>query len=134
LVLYEAAGVAIPVQLSAASIGALYAIIRRARGQLEYIESGIEEQIKSRIRAGENIPGCLVEEGRGREAWAKPEEEIIALGDMMGIDVRRAGVVTPAQAKKKGLDPEIVAAYSARPSTGFKVVVDNNLKARSAFK
>jgi hypothetical protein len=131
--LYEAAITARTAELSADAIGSLYSVVKRAISQLEYIESGIEEQIKSRIRSGENIPGCLVEEGFGREDWSKPIEEIIALGDMLGVDVRKPGVVTPVQARKKGLDPAIIAAYSSKESKGYKVVLDNNKKARSVF-
>jgi hypothetical protein len=133
LTLYEATGAAIPEALPAAALGSLYALIKRAAAQIECMESGVEEQIKARIRAGESIPGCIVEEGVGREAWSHPTAEIIALGDMMGVELRVSDVCTPAQAKKKGLDPTIVTAYTSRPSTGFKVVVDNNLKARSVF-
>lgn len=131
--LYEAAVTARTDELSADAIGTLYRVVQRARSQLEYIGSGIEEQIKARVRSGENIPGVLVEEGFGREDWNKPIEEVIALGDVLGVDVRKPGVLTPTQAKKKGLDPAVVAAYSGKESRGFKVVLDNNLKARSVF-
>jgi hypothetical protein len=131
--MFEITQRALSERLSAGAIGTLYALILRAKKQLDYLESGIEEEIKSRIKAGENIPGCLVEEGFGREAWTAPVAEIMQLGELMGVNLKKEEVITPAQAKKAGLDPAIVATYSNRPNRGFKVVIDNNQKARRVF-
>jgi hypothetical protein len=42
-------------------------------------------------------------------------------------------VANKCLAKKKGLDPAIIAAYSSKESKGYKVILDNNKKARSIF-
>lgn len=131
--LYEVAAQPIPLELNAEALSVQYAIVQRARKQLEYLESGFEEQIKALIRGGENVQGYRVEEGVGRECWAKPVEEVIALGDMLGHDLRKGGVITPNQARKLGIDADVIMAYSKKPKTGFKVVPDNGNKAKQIF-
>lgn len=130
--LYEASAKPVPVELSAEALSVQYAIVQRARKQLEYLETGFEEQIKGLIRGGANVQGYRVEEGLGRERW-KSVEEVIALGDMLGHDLRKGGAVTPNQARKLGIDAAVIMAYSETPRTGLKVVPDNGNKAKSIF-
>lgn len=133
--LYEVASKPVPVELSAEALGVQLAIVKRARKQLEYLESGFEEQAKGLIRTGSLVPGWAVEEGIGREAWAKPIEEVIALGDMLDFNLRKpVAAITPNQAKKLGIDAAVITAYSTNPRTGLKIVPDNGNKAKQVFK
>lgn len=131
--LYEAATQPTPVELDAESLAVQYGIVTRARAQLEYLESAFEEQIKSRIRRGENVRGYAVIESSGRERWARPAEEIIALGDLLGHDLREPKVKTPNQVRKLGIDDSVIMAYSERPRTGLKLVPDDENRARRIF-
>lgn len=132
--LYEVSSKPVPVELSAEALGVQLAIVKRARKQLEYLESGFEEQVKSLIRSGSLVSGWAVEQGIGREAWAKPIEEVIALGDMLEFDLRKpVAAITPNQAKKLGVDEAVITAYSTKPQTGLKVVPDNGNKAKQVF-
>lgn len=131
--LYEAAAAPVPVELSPQALAVQYAIVQRARKQLEYLESGYDEQIKGLLRAGHSIPGYRVEEGVGRERWKTPVEEVIALGDMLGHDLRKRDAITPNQARKLGIDGAVIMAYSEKPRTGLKVVPDNGNKAKQVF-
>lgn len=131
--LYEAASAPVPVELSPEALGVQFAIIQRARKQLEYLESGYEEQIKGLMRSGASVPGFMVEESVGRERWAKPIEEVVALGDMLGHDLRKRDAITPNQARKLGIDDAVIMAYSEKPRTGTKVVADNGNKAKQVF-
>lgn len=131
--LYEAASAPVPVELSPAALAVQFGIIQRARKQLEYLESGYEEQIKGLMRSGASVPGYRVEETVGRERWAKPVEEVVALGDMLGHDLRKREAITPNQARKLGIDDAVIMAYSEKPRTGTKVVADNGNKAKQVF-
>lgn len=131
--LYEAAAAPMPVELTPHALGVQFAIVQRARKQLEYLESGYEEQIKGLLRSGHSVPGYRAEEGYGRDKWKVPETEVIALGDMLGIKLRKDAVVTPKQAKALGIDESVITAYSERPRTGLKVVPDNGNKAKQVF-
>lgn len=132
--MFEVTGVPLPVELTPQNMGVQLAIIQRARKQLEYLESAFEEQVKSSIRSGKIVPGWMVESSYGRPKWAKPIDEVLALGDMMGHDLRKPiDAITPAQAKKLGIDGALISAYSERPNTGLKLVTDKSVKAREVF-
>lgn len=133
--MYEAVSKPVPVELSPEALGVQLAIVIRARKQLEYLESGFEEQVKSIIRSGALIPGWIVEQGIGREKWDKPISEVIALGDMLNFNLRKpVDAITPNQAKKLGVDEAVITAYSTKPRTGLIVVSDNGNKAKQVFK
>lgn len=135
MTLYEASAKPVPVELSPEALGVQLAIVKRARKQLEYLESGFEEQVKGLIRSGALIPGWMTEEGIGREKWDKPITEVIALGDMLNFDLRKPeDAITPNQAKKLGVDEAVITAYSTKPRTGLKIVPDNGNKAKQVFK
>ena len=132
--MFEAVNKPVPAELTPAQLGTQLNIVKRARKQLEYLESGYEEQLKSLIHSGTNVAGWKVEQGVGRRQWAKPIEEVLKLGDLMGIDLREdVKAVSPTQAEKKGIDSTVVAAYVEKKQTGFKVVPDNGNKAREVF-
>lgn len=131
--LFEAASKPIPVELSDHALGVQLALAKRAREQLEYLESGFEEQVASRMRSGALIPGWSKEDSYGREKWNKPFEEIIAMGDMLGKDLRKKEAITPKQAIKLGVDETVIKAYSTQPRTGVKIVPDNGNKAKQVF-
>lgn len=134
--LYEVAGRPVPAELSREALGVQLAIIRRAIAQLEYLESGYEEQIKNMISRGERVPGWCTEVGKGRLAWNKPIAEVIALGDMLGKDLRKPqDAITPTQAIKAGIDKTVIDQYSSKPTRGLKVVPDTNRnnKAKQVF-
>ena len=131
--LYEVASKPVPVELSAAALGTQLTIVKRARKQLEYLESGFEEQVKGLIKSGKNVPGWGTEQTYGREKWGKPFEEVIAMGDMLGNDLRRKEAITPNQARKLGIDDEMVKAYSTTPHAGLAIVPDNGNKVKQVF-
>ena len=84
--------------------------------------SGLENEVLAKIKGGVAFPDWRAERGNGRERWAKPIDEVLALGQMMGIDVSKPGAITPKQAIKKGLAEEVVRAYSETPAGEIKLV------------
>ena len=131
--LFEVVGQPIPTVLPPEALATQFALIQRAKKQIDYLESGFEEQIKSLIRSGVNVPGYMVEQGKGRERWAKPVEEVIALGDLLKLDLRKNAAITPKAAKKLGIDAAVISAYSETPNTGLKLVSDDGTKAKRIF-
>jgi hypothetical protein len=132
--MYEAVSRPVPSELSPQALGTQLALIKRARKQLEYLEAGYEEQVENIIRSGNRVPGWVSETSYGRLSWAKPADEVFQLGELMGIDLRKPEEpITPTQAKSKGIDAEVVHAYSEKIKHGFKIVPDNINKAREVF-
>jgi len=135
LQLFEAATQAMPIELSNDALGVQLTIIKRAKEQLELLESGYEEQVKESIKKGKNIRGWLNEQTYGRLKWIKPISEIILLGEMLQIDLKKPDdVITPTQAKDKGVDNSMVNAFSSKPNTGMKIVPENLDKIMQVFQ
>lgn len=124
----------LPVELTPEALGVQLAIVTRGRKQLEYLESAYKEQVKGLIRGGKLVPGWMTENSFGREKWIQPVEEVVAMGDMLGTDLRKPQeAVTPNQARKLGVDASVITAYSSTPRTGLTLVPDNGNKAKQVF-
>lgn len=123
-----------PLELSSEAAGVQLSIIKRAIKQLELLESGFDEQVKNLILKGVNVQGWQVEQGLGREKWSKPTNEVIAMGEMLGHDLKKPDeVITPVQARNKGVDNAMIAMYSETPKKGLKLTPDNGNKAKLIF-
>lgn len=107
--------------------------IRRAADHLKQMESGITEDLSAAIRRGISVPGFTLAAGAGREKWTHEVQEVVALGAAMGVDVSKPGCITPNQARKAGLSPDIVAAYSERSAGEVKLVEDDGSAVRRIF-
>ena len=132
--MYEVANKPTPIELTPEAVGVQLSMIKRAKKQLEFLESGFEEQIKRTIRSGIIVPNWSTEQGQGRERWAKPVAEVIALGKFYEKDLKKPDeVITPNQARKLGMDADLVTSFTEKPATGIKLVEDNGDKARRLF-
>ncbi len=122
-----------PFDLPSGQIGRELVTLRSALALLSARESGIAAEVLQRVKTGEVVPGWMTEQGMGREKWIAPLEEIVALGDMMGVKVSKPGAITPKQAIKAGLDPALVAQYSTTPVGEVNLVRDDGSKSRKVF-
>jgi hypothetical protein len=100
--------------------------------------SGIEAQAVAAVKRGALVPFWMMESVPGRLAWNKPEAEVFALGDMLGLDLRKAPeAITPTQAKAAAkaakVPGEVFDAFTARPTGAAKLVPDDGSKARLTF-
>lgn len=92
-------------------------------------ESGLRAALEAHARAGARVPGWGMVQKTGNLAWTIPEEEVAGFGLACGVDLSKQGVLTPTQAKNKGISPEILAAVSTRPtSMSFERVSTSDLE------
>jgi hypothetical protein len=120
-----------------ASLAAEYQIMMQAEKLIKARKSAIEQQCIGTIEQGQNIPGLDVKQGYGRAKWRDGIDlsEIAMMGELMGVDVTKPTEVdTPAQCRKKGIDEDVIAAYSYTPKTSKKLVIDDGSKARQVFR
>lgn len=123
-----------PDDLSPTAMALEYKVLSRVAELVKARLSGHEARMIGQIQAGNQIPGYSVESGWGRLAWTRPVEEVMALGDMMGISVAGPpSLITPTAAGKLGLSKELLAAYAGKEKTGIKLVAATESKAALAF-
>jgi Protein of unknown function (DUF2800) len=73
-----------------------------------------------RIGVGQVVDGYGVQTTQGNRTWAS-HLEVNDFSEAMGVDLRKSGWVTPAEAERRGLDPDLVAMATYRPTTGRKL-------------
>lgn len=119
---YEMAAAPLPVDLTPAALGLQLHIVDRALKQLEALQTGYAEQVKQLIKLGQHVPYYTVKQAFGREKWTAGPEEITQLGNLLGLKLGKPGAVTPAQARKLGLDEPTITRLSTKPNNGLKLV------------
>lgn len=123
-----AAGGAAAVALTPAAIGAELALVDSAIARLDAVRTGLQEQARHAIQSGGQIPGWAMQSKAGREAWKVAPDVVLALG----VPAKPAAPVTPNQARKAGLDVDVVAAMSERKS-GTPELVRASSNAKGVF-
>ncbi|MEE8207131.1 MAG: DUF2800 domain-containing protein [Nitrospinaceae bacterium] len=120
--------------LSPESVGIELQILHSFRDHVSHRITGIEAQATAFLKGGKIVPGYRLEEGRGNKTWNAPMEQVISLGELLGVPLEKPGVITPAQAVKKKMDETVVAAMSHRPKQGLKLVPDDGNFGKELFK
>jgi len=110
-----------------------YNMTLQAENLIKARRKGLEASIEAIIEKGDSVPGYAMEAGYGNEQWTKPASDIIQLGDMMGVDLRKEAVKTPKQAIADGMPESIVSAYRKRPRTKPKLIPSSETKAARVF-
>lgn len=134
MTMYESSMRPASLELTPTQLGSQMTFVKRAREQLEYLETGYEEQARSLMQKGVDITGWTIEEGLGNRKWAKSHEEIFRLGDLLGVDLREPPKpISPAKAEKLGVKGDILSAYVERNKTQLNVVECNQTHAKRIF-
>ncbi len=131
--LYEVATKPLPLDIPTDAMGVQLSIVERALEQLKCIRSGLSEQVEMTIRRGTLVPGWGLTPVSGRQKWSKTPDEIVIMGDAMGIDLRKNETKTPKQAIALGADEKTVNSCSHFPRSGVKLTPDNGNKAKNLF-
>lgn len=130
----DMAGKSTPEVLPPEALGLELLQIDQALQRLNARRAGIAEVVLASLRGGGRNPYWSVGHGSGRERWTAPAGEVFALGDLLGADLRKdPAPVTPAEARKLGVDASVIAAYSEKPTGAAKLVPVDNNRAAKAF-
>lgn len=129
----DRAGESVPVELSDAALGRELRMLEVGAERLKARITGLQQDAFARLTRGRSVPYYALEPTLGREGWAKPPEEVIAIAAAMGVNVGKPGVLTPKQAEAAGLPAAVVKAFTVQESKGLKLVVDTGQRAAKAF-
>ena len=121
----DMSGDPVPFDLSPEALGRELTRMKAAAELLDARISGLENEALSKCKQGVSVPGWMTEQGSGRERWARPVEEVIALGEMMGVNINKPAALTPKQAIKAGLPEMVVKQYTETPVGEIKLVPSN---------
>lgn len=122
-----------PHNLSPAAAALELRMLERAHEILDARVNGLRELTLANLKAGAQIPYFKLGEGKPRRQWNIPIEQVITIGQMFGKDLAKPGTITPAQARKLGMDEIIIDANSFTPAGSLKLLAENPSDARKVF-
>lgn len=123
--------------LTGHALGVELRLLERAQEMIKMRLSGLEEQALHEIKQGQHVTFYNAKTTYGRKRWKKdvPVEQVLMMGDLMSVDLRKPQELdTPAQCIKKGIDPSVVEQYAETPVTGVKLEQVNERAIRSVFE
>jgi hypothetical protein len=126
--LYETTMFPVQSKLPPDALGLQLRVIDRAMEQLKALKTGYEEQVKATIKGGTAIPGWCLQPTAGREKWQKNQQEVISMGQLFDVDLRKDDLITPNQARKAGIPDDVLKVYSGR-STGLELKPESTMAA-----
>jgi hypothetical protein len=130
----DVSGAAQPFDLPPDALALEYRTLRRCAALLSARISGLEEQAMALGKRGVPLPGLRIEHGAGRERWSLPDAEVIAMAQMLGVNVAKPPeAMTPKQAVKAGLPPAVLPGLVNTPRGEAKLVDDDGSLARRVF-
>jgi hypothetical protein len=119
---------------SPADVAVEWVILNRARKMLEYRLDAAGEAIKAYAGRGHSMPAVDVAPSRGAEGWALPDDQVVAVGQMYGVDLAKPqAAITPRQARFAGMPEEGMRDLTQRPPGALKITEASTDKARLIF-
>jgi hypothetical protein len=107
--------------------------LNRAQDMIKSRLEALEELAKFRIKSGKVVDNYSVEMGLGKTRWL-PYVTADMLQMLTGKDLAKRTLVTPAEAKRQGVNEEFVKTVTERPQTGVKLVrISADKKAKKLF-
>lgn len=94
--------------------------LNRAQDMLNERLKAFEELAKHRIKSGQVVNNYSVGIGYGHNKF-KEGMTVEMLQMLTGKDLSKPGIVTPAEAKRRGVNETILATITERPMTGVKL-------------
>jgi len=128
-----------PLILKGNALSSELTLLRHISDMVKFRLVALEEQAMYELSQGQLLPDWSIETKLGHTKWRDEcnQQEILTLGEMMGVDLSVVKLDTPTQVKTKlkkmKIDPDIIDQYSIRPKTGIKLVPDDGIKAKRAF-
>jgi hypothetical protein len=123
-------------ELSADAMGSELHILDQAMQRLEARRTGLAIRAEAALRAGVQVPFYELKPGRSNLKWletVKPED-IAALGDILGVTVRKPlEVFTPRQCIDAGIGEDLINNYASRPAAGLKLAPVSMTATRKMF-
>lgn len=130
----DLAGHSVPLELEPAALGVELEVIERGLKLMQARYEGLKEQARSVMLSGQRVPRWQLSESEGKEQWTIPADQAAGIGAVFGVDIKKPmEVLTPRQAREKGLPAEIVKGLSHKPRGELQVLRDDDSLTRKLF-
>jgi hypothetical protein len=96
--------------------------------------TALESEALAKLKIGKRIPFYQLGRHQPREKWVKPIAEILTLGEMFDVDLKKEPeAITPKQAIKAGIPADLVRQYSDTPIGELKLEQVKESETRKIF-
>lgn len=110
-----------------------YETLEQAAAVIKARYDALEELMTHKIKSGSAIQGYTLKQRLAQTRW-KPGLSGVMLSAMTGVDLLKDGIVTPAEAKRRGVSEATIATLTDRPVIGTKLErIDADREARRWF-
>ena len=124
---------AVPHNLSATELATELRFLEHASDLIMARISGLSAEALALIQRGERLPHYYATRSKGREKWKITTEQVIALGELYGVELSKPKVVTPKQAITEGLCDKQVRKYSETTYGELKLMALDTRKTDKMF-
>lgn len=101
---------------------------------LQQCVDGLRAQGLAYVNRGVMVPGFARGTGRGKLDWNKPIDQVIAMGEIMQVDLKKpVDIITPTQAIAKKVDEAVILEYAERYSGTARLIHDDGTVAARVF-
>ena len=110
-----------------------YETLEQAAAVIKARYEALEELMTHKIKSGNAIQGYTLKQRLAQTRW-KPGLTGALLTAATGVDLSKDGIVTPAEAKRRGVNEATITALTDRPVIGAKLErIDADREARRWF-
>lgn len=122
-----------PIDMPAPAVGLELAILTGASKRLQARLDALQEHAIGLVRKGQSVPHWTMGRTQPRTVWKKPIPEVVTMGKLLGVDLRKDDAITPKQAVKAGIDQAVIDQYADTPLGSLKLVPLDDSTAAKAF-
>jgi hypothetical protein len=114
--------------MSGPALATELALLNDAGAVLKKRAEAIDDELVHRVRGGAADTGLALQATSGHNAWTIPPAQAIAIGQLFGVDIARAGALTPTQATQKVHKDlrlafgEVLKTTTAKPAGKMKLI------------
>jgi hypothetical protein len=123
-----------PQDLIGTDLGQTLTFINEVETLAKALRQALEDKALIEIQQGRPVAGWEWATSESRVKWRVEIDEVTALGDLYGVELRVPGAKTPKQAVSAGLPEEVVKSISSSESTGIKLVPADLKRTAAIFK
>ena len=121
----------IPHDLKPDQMSNMLRMLRKAQSDIASLVDGVEAQLTHAIEQGYTAPHWELSSGGGRRAYKEgAEEQVIALGDLYGVNLRKPARALPISQAEALVDPAVLSRFHEKRPYKRKLVPFDSKKLR----